>query len=113
MFVSGLIVVFSIAIIISDWKKESLNHGLAKGEMFKKTLNYMFPMDVLVIFILIILYCVALYVGLGFNFATPVFLWCGMSYLMRKNYIKNLLWTALCMAFILLVFSVLFSVVLP
>ena len=113
LFVSALIIIFSIAIIISDWKKDSLNHGISKGEMVKKTLNYIFTKDVLVIFILIVLYCVALYLDLGFNIATPIFLWCGMSYLMRKNYIKNLLWTALCMAFILLVFSLLFSVVLP
>jgi len=113
LFVSGLIVIFSIAIIISDWKKASQNHGLSFGGVLKQTMKYMLPTDVLVTFALILLYCAALYLGLGFVYATPVFLWISMSYLMRKNYVKNLLWTGLCMAFILLVFSYMFSVVLP
>ena len=113
LFVSGLIVVFSIAIIISDWKKASKNHGLSFGEVVKQTMKYILPMDVLVIVIFILLYCMALYLSLGFVYVTPVFLWAGMSYLMRKNYVKNLLLTGLCMAFILLVFSYMFSVVLP
>ena len=41
LFVSALIIIFSIAIIISDWKKDSLNHGIYKGEIVKKTLNYL------------------------------------------------------------------------
>jgi hypothetical protein len=45
--------------------------------------------------------------------ATPIFLWCTMSFLSRGKFVKNLLWTALCMLFIYLVFRVLFSVVLP
>ena len=112
-FVSALIVLFSLAIIVSDWKKPSLNHGLALGEKIKKTLSYMLPNDVLVIAVLIVIYCVALYLDLGFYFVTPVFLWVGMSYLMRKDYIKNILWTAVCMVFIWAVFTTLFSVVLP
>ena len=113
LFVSALIIIFSIAIIISDWKKDSVNHGLTKGEAIKQTLQDMFPMDVLVIMAFILLYCAGLYLDLGFVVVTPVFLWGSMTYLMRKGLIKNLLWTALCMAFILLVFSLLFSVVLP
>lgn len=113
LFVSALIVIFSLAILLSDQKKKTENHGLSVGETIKKTLSYMFPLDVMVVFVLIVLYCVGMQIGIGFIWVTPVFLWVSMSYLMRKGYIKNVLWTALCMAFILLVFSYLFSVVLP
>ncbi len=113
LFVSAMIVIFSLAILISDRKKKTENTGLSFGEAAKKTVGYMFPLDVLVVFILIVLYCVGMQIGIGFVWMTPVFLWISMSYLMKKGYIKNILWTALCMAFILLVFSYLFSVVLP
>ncbi|MCD8123784.1 MAG: tripartite tricarboxylate transporter TctB family protein [Lachnospiraceae bacterium] len=113
LFVSALIVIFSVAIIITDRKAPSENHGLPVGEIVKKTLGYMVPKDVLIMMAFILLYCVALYMGLGFYIATPIFLWGGMSYLMAKDYVKNILWTALCMAFILVVFRLIFSVVLP
>lgn len=113
LFVSSLIVIFSFLILITDWKKKTENSGRSFGDMVKHTLAYMFPVDVVVIFVLIILYCVALQMGVGFEISTSVFLWVGMSYLMRTGYLKNILWTALCMAFILLVFSFAFSVVLP
>ena len=58
-------------------------------------------------------YCIALNLKVGFYIATPVFLWVSMCYLMRKDYVKNILWTALCMAFILVVFRFIFSVMLP
>lgn len=113
LFVSALIVIFSICIIVSDWKAPSVNHGLSFGEQAKKTLGYIFQIDVLVEMGLILAYCFALNFGLGFYIATPVFLWVSMCYLMRKDYVKNLLWTALCMAFIIIVFRFIFSVVLP
>lgn len=54
-----------------------------------------------------------LLVGLSFYVATPLFLYGCMCYLMRKSYLKNILWTALVMAFIILVFRMLFSVIFP
>lgn len=113
MFVSALIVIFAICIIVSDWKAESMNKGLSLGEQVKQTLGYIFPKDVLVELGLILLYCIGLNFGLGFYIMTPLFLWISMCYLMRKDYVKNLLWTALCMAFIIVVFRFIFSVVLP
>ena len=113
MFVSALIVILALAIIITDRKAPSVNKGLAAGEVLKKTLGYMFQKDVLVEMVLILAYCIALNFGLGFYIATPVFLWVSMCYLMRKDYVKNILWTALCMAFIVIVFRFIFSVMLP
>jgi hypothetical protein len=58
-------------------------------------------------------YCAALLLHISFYIATPLFLWGAMCYLMRQNYLKNLLWTALCMGFIALFFEVLFNISLP
>ena len=81
--------------------------------MIRQTLGFVFQRDVLVELILILAYCFALNFGLGFYIATPLFLWISMCYLLRRDYVKNLLWTALCMAFIIVVFRFIFSVVLP
>ena len=113
LFVSVLIVIFAVAILIIDRNKDSVNHGKSVGEIVKATFTYIFPRDVLVIMGLVLLYCIGLYLGFGFYVCTPIFLWVGMSYLLHKDYVKNLLWTALCMAFILVIFTYLFSVVLP
>ena len=113
LFCSCVIDLMAILILITDRKKNSENSGLPLGQRLKNTLRYLFSRDILVMLALVLAYCVALYFGAGFMLATPIFLWVGMSYLSRGNYLKNILWTALCMAFIYLVFRVLFSVVLP
>ena len=45
--------------------------------------------------------------------SSPVFLWASMTYLERGNFVKNILFTAIVMAFVILVFKVGFHVVLP
>lgn len=113
LFCSSLITLFSLITIITDWSKKSANAGKAIGKMIADTWNYLFPLDVIVMILFMIVYCAALYMGLGFMLVTPIFLWGSMSFLSRGNYVRNLLWTILCMLFIYLVFHVLFSVVLP
>jgi hypothetical protein len=76
-------------------------------------LAYAFPIDVLVILGAVLVYCILLFVGVSFYIATPLFLYGSMCYLMKKDYLKNILWTALVMAFIVLVFRMLFGVVFP
>ena len=78
--------------------------------------------------IMIFLYCVALNMRLGFYPATLVFLWISMIFYNRSKFrvngsidtkilgkviFQNLFWTAVCLAFIFVVFSTLFKVVLP
>ncbi|SCZ79306.1 tripartite tricarboxylate transporter TctB family protein [Acidaminobacter hydrogenoformans] len=113
LFVSVLIMIFSALIFIFDYKAESVNHDQPTGEKVKRSLSYIFQKDVLVMMGLILLYSIALRYKLGFYFVTPVFLWLSMSYLMRKNLVKNILWTALSLLFIFMVFSFAFRVVLP
>ena len=113
LFCSAIITILSLVVIVVDRKKPSENSGKPVGEIVKTAMSYLLPKDVLVMVGLVVIYCITLYMGLGFLIVTPVFLWVSMVYLSRGNYAKNLLWTALCMLFIYLVFKVLFSVVLP
>jgi hypothetical protein len=110
---SVMITVFALAILLTNLKKHTPLHGLALGQKLKTAFRTILPGDVLVIVGLGVAYCLALYLDAGFMIATPIFLWCTMSFLSRGKFVKNLLWTALCMLFIYLVFRVLFSVVLP
>ena len=113
LFCSSFIDLMAILILITDRRKQSENSGLPLGLILKNSMKHLFSPDILIMLALVLAYCIALYLGAGFMLAAPVFLWVGMSYLSRGNYLKNLLWTGLCMAFIYLVFRVLFSVVLP
>lgn len=113
LFVSLLIVIFSALIFIFDFHAESANHGLSISEKLRKSLKYILPKDILVMIGLILLYSIALKYNIGFYVVTPIFLWISMSYLMRKNLIKNVLWTMLSLLFIFVVFSFAFRVVLP
>lgn len=113
LFCSAAITVFSVAILITDRKKRSVNTDQPFKTVLRNTLSHVVSRDILVVVACAFAYCVALYLGVGFMIATPVFLWGVMTYLSGGNYLKNLFWTALCMLFIYLVFQVLFSVVLP
>lgn len=113
LFVSVLIVAFSALIFIFDFHAKSVNHDRPLGEKIKKSMAYIFQKDVLVMMGLILLYSIALRFNIGFYIVTPIFLWLSMSYLMRKNLLRNVLWTALSLLFIFVVFSFAFRVVLP
>lgn len=128
LFVTGVVVVCSLIILFIDRKAPSESTGKPAGAVLKNTLYTMFPIDVVVTMVLILLYCVALNVGLGFYLSTCIFLWVAMTWFMRKQYrmekvidgkalvkvaLKNVLWTGVCILFILVVFTYLFKVVLP
>ncbi len=113
VFLGCLLILFSLIIIIQNTKKKSE----MSGQSFKTQLSigwrHLFQIDVAVMILLLLAYSVALFLGLGFVIATPIFLWVSMSYLTRKKYAMNLVYTAIVMAFIMLVFKVVFRVVLP
>lgn len=114
LFVTGLWVVLAVMAIFENLKLTSPLSGLENTkDRLLKGLGYAFPLDVAVMLAIVIGYCVALYLGLSFYIATSLFLYGGMCYLSKKNFVKNLLWTAVVMAFIVLVFRVLFGVVFP
>lgn len=114
LFVTSLWVILSFLAIIENRKLTSPLSGLKDWkEKVHKGLQYAFPLDVVVMLAAIFAYCAALYFGLSFYIATPLFLYGSMCYLSKKGFLKNLIWTAIIMAFIILVFRMLFGVVFP
>lgn len=129
LFVTGVIVLCSIINLIGDRAKPSDSQGRSPSQVVRQTLQVMFPADVVSMMALLLLYCLALNAKLGFYPTTVVFLWVSMSWYMRKGFYsrqngfdkkaflkiaaKNLLWTAISILFILVVFTFLFNVVLP
>ena len=114
VFVSALWVLMSLWTVIENFK---LTTPLSKVKglftKIKMAVAYALPLNVVIMLVLIAAYCVALVEGVSFYIATPAFLYISMCYLMRKDFVKNILWTGIVMAFIVLVFRVLFSVVFP
>jgi hypothetical protein len=113
LFVSIIIILFSTLNFIFDFKKESANKGLDTLLIIRNTLTYMFNKDILVIIGMVLIYCIGLLMDVGFYILTPIFLWGSMSYLMRKKYLYNVIWTGLSIFFIYIMFSFAFNVVLP
>ena len=134
VFLGCLLILFSLIIIIQNIRKKSE----MSGQPFKAQLSigwrHLFQKDVAVMVLLLLAYSVALFLGLGFVIATPVFLWVSMCYLTGKKkpapgqtaaeksdmnafrvkmYGMNLVYSAIVMAFVMLVFKVVFRVVLP
>lgn len=114
VFVSGLWVILSLITVLENFKLTTPLSGVAGiGKKIAKALAYAMPLNVAIMLAAIIAYCAALVEGVSFYIATPLFLYFSMCYLTRKDFVKNILWTALVMAFIVLVFRMLFSVVFP
>ena len=114
LFVSILWVVMALLTVLENIKLKSPLSGIKSwSEKAWKGLQYAFPMDVLVMLVAIVAYCVALVLGINFYISTSLFLYVTMCYLLRKDFLKNILWTALVMAFIVVVFRMLFGVVFP
>ena len=114
VFVSALWVLMSLWTVIENFRLTTpLSNVKGLSNKFIKAVQYAMPLNVLIMLVLIIAYCVALLEGVSFYIATPAFLYISMCYLTRKDFLKNIIWTAIVMAFIVLVFRVLFSVVFP
>lgn len=114
LFVSILWVLMALLTVLENIKLKTPLSGIKNlGEKAWKGLQYAFPMDVLIMLVAIVVYCVALVLGINFYISTGLFLYGTMCYLLRKDFLKNILWTALVMAFIVLVFRMLFGVVFP
>ena len=114
VFVSALWVLMSLWTVIENFRLTTpLSNVKGLSNKFIKAVQYAMPLNVLIMLVLIVAYCVALLEGVSFYIATPAFLYISMCYLTRKDFLKNIIWTAIVMAFIVLVFRVLFSVVFP
>ena len=108
-----LLIVFSVFIIINNFRMESEIKGLPFKEKAEKVIHHLFSRDVLVMLVLILIYCLLLNFGLPFIISSPLFLWVSMTYLRRGGYVRNIIYTAIIMVFVIVVFNVAFHVVLP
>ena len=107
-------VIFALKIILFEYRKSGSENKRANfKELFNSTIKYIFPKDIVVVFFLLILYCLFLVFGLGFEISSTIFLIAAMTYLMRGHILKNVIYTGISMAFILVVFKTIFQVILP
>ena len=114
LFLSSIIVIFMLKIILfEDRKIVNDNKKSNFRELFKSTYKYIFPKDIVVVLFFLILYCLLLVLGLGFEISSTIFLIVTMTYLMRGQILRNVIYTGLSMTFILVVFKTIFQVILP
>ena len=107
LFASGLWMALCLATLLTSPRRTVPAGGL------RQALRYTFPYPLPSMLAAIAAYCTALLLHVNFYIATPLFLWGAMCYLTRRDFLKNILWTALIMGFILLIFTMLFHVILP
>jgi len=114
LFVSTAWMVLSLVIVIENFRKKTpLSGQKSFASVIWQGLRFAFPQTVLVMMIASIAYCVALLLGVGFYISTGLFLWGTTCYLTGKNFIKNILWTAITLGFIYVVFDLIFQLLLP
>lgn len=113
LFCGGMMVLLSIIIILGNFFKKSEIAGRPFNEQAAAIVKHLVTQDVLLMLIMIVAYCVIMALGVPFVVASPVFLWGAMTYLERGNFVKNIIFTAIVMAFVLVVFKIGFGVVLP
>ncbi|SNS81249.1 Tripartite tricarboxylate transporter TctB family protein [Anaerovirgula multivorans] len=111
LMVSIALCIFSLG-IWGESRKFSPNHFTTLGEYFKAIGELVFTKDIIIMIMFLILYSVLL-PRLGFNIATVLFLWSGISYLTSGNWVRNLLIAFLNLGVILLTFKFIFKVILP
>jgi len=115
LFVSAVWMVLSFVIVIENIRKKTPLSGRigSRFDAIWQGLSYLFPRPVAIMLIATVAYCAALLLSVGFYISTSIYLWCTMCYLTRKNFLKNILWTGMCMGFIYVVFGLMFNVLLP
>ena len=114
LFVAVVWAVLAFFMLLDNRKEKSpLDRLKTVSEKVKGGIEYVFPPSVRWIVLFCIIYCVLMYFGLSFYIATALFLWGSMTYLMKGGFLKNLLWTAILIAFAVIVFRMIFGVVFP
>ncbi len=114
VFVSGLWVLMAAWTVLENFKLTTpLSNISGIGRKIIEAIKYALPLNVVIMLAAIVAYSAALLMRVSFYIATSVFLYFSMCYLTRKDFVKNILWTAIVMAFIVVVFRLLFSVVFP
>lgn len=114
LFVSGLWVILALLTVIENFRPDTPLTGVSgwKKKLWAG-LRCAIPNEAAVMLLAILAYCTLLLAGVSFYIATPLFLYGSMCCLTRKEFLKNLLRTAVVMAFIVVVFRMLFGVIFP
>ena len=114
LLTSGTWMVLALLVPLENLRKRKHRR---KSEPFGKKARagvaYAFPKEVVAVLLAIVIYCTLLLARVSFYIVTPLFLYGGMCILMRGGYVKNILYTAIIMAFVVLVFRMVFGVVFP
>ena len=113
LLVSGLLLVLTVIDFIQKMKLRSELDGLSMNEKIAATLKYLFPINSLVFLFMSIGLFFAISLGVPFMVACTVFLLVSMCFLIPKAFVKNLMYTAIIMVTIYVIFAVLFKVTLP
>lgn len=109
---AALLLAASIAVNI--WKTTPVSgKNLTFPQKTSIVLVYLFSKNVVITIIFIFAYCVLLNFRVSFYLSSALFLWGLMSFLAKGGFVKNIIWTAMVLAFIAVVFGMLFSVVMP
>lgn len=112
LILSVLLIVFNSYVLL-NCKKKKID---IKDGQSKKTLNvleYLLPLKVLRLLAFMILYCIALFIGIGFELSTSVFLLISIHFFCKTSLKKKLIYTAITMGSILIVFKYVFKILLP
>ncbi len=113
MIVSGLLIVLTIIDFIEKTQIKSSIAGLSFKDKFVAIIKFLFPINSFVFLLMSVAFYVAIELGCPFLIAAPVFLLGSMCYLIPHNIVKNLIYTAVIIAAIYAIFTLLFKVSLP
>ena len=113
IFLSVSLIILVIVDFLKALKKPVKNAGVPLGQKVRETLQYLFPTRSTVFIAISILYYVLLVLGVPFLVASALFLMGTMCYLIRKSVLKNLLYTAVLLGAIYLIFTMVFKITLP
>lgn len=113
----ALLTILSLLNILTDLRMTSEIKGLALKDKAVAIVKHLLSPDVLIMALFIIIYCIAMSLGLMFEVASMIFLWGSMMVFHhgegKKSILKNLIYSALVLLFVIVVFHVGFHVVLP
>ncbi len=113
LFCGVMIMILSGFIFIKNLSHKSEISGIPMKEQASNIAHHLFSLDVVIMILIILAYCLLLVFNIPFEIASMIFLLGSMTYLQRGKFLKNILWSAIILAFVILVFNVGFGVVLP
>lgn len=111
MMVAVVMFILSVYVLIENSRLSSKKYD-SLSLYIRDISKIVLSKDILFVTFLLLLYSVFLS-SIGFNIATILFLWIGISYLTAGNLIRNLFISVINLAIILFIFNFIFKVILP